>query len=300
MSCYSSHTRFLYLLLICLISQGCGVKLFYNNADRVARWWVSDYISMDKAQRSYFSESSAALMYWHRTTQLSIYRDELLTLANTIESQELDADQLEKTVAEVERWGIAMNARAVPIGVDVLLSLSPKQLQAFDKNFLKSNREYEREAKRDPDDYAQREAKDYAKFLRRFIGRLSDEQETLILDKHLEMLPDAQVILDYRLYWQRKLLTALQSEPPDAELVKDLMLNFDEHYTPEFAHMIDVNEVIYQELTLELLTSLTDSQRAKLVSETLGYAEIFDELIAEAAPNAPPAPNPLPRYIARP
>ena len=300
MNRYFVYTRFAYLIVICLVSQGCGVKLFYNNADRVARWWVSDYIDMDKAQRAYFDASSAELMYWHRTTQLAIYRDELLKLSNTIEAQSLDENQLENIVAEVEEWGLAFNSRAVPIGVEVLLSLSPKQLRTLDKALVKSNREYERQARQDPSDYAQGEAKDYAKFLRRFIGRLSEGQQALILKKHLDMLPDAQVILDYRLEWQRKLLNALQADPPDVGLVESLMLNFDEHYTPEFAQMIEVNEVIYQELTLDLLANLKESQRAKLVSELKGYAEIFDELIAEAPVGPPPASNPLPRYVARP
>ncbi len=292
--------RCVYLIVICLISQGCGVKLFYNNADRLARWWVSDYIDMDKAQRAYFNASSAELMYWHRTTQLAVYRDELLRVSNAIESQTLDADRLEETVEEVELWGLALTSRAAPIGVDVLLSLSPKQLRSFDKALVKSNREYQREAKRDPDDYAKAEAKDYARFLRRFVGRLSDEQQALILEKHLEMLPDAQVILDYRLEWQSKLLKALQLEPPDVALVEDLLLNFDQHYTPEFAEMIEVNEVIYQELTLQLLASLKETQRTKLASEVQGYAKIFAELIADAPLNPPPSPDPLPRYTVRP
>jgi len=293
------YVRCVYLVVICLVSQGCGVKLFYNNADRLARWWVSDYIDLDKSQRAYFDESVAELMYWHRTTQLALYRDELLRLANAIESRELDVDQLEKTVTEVELWGLALNSKAVPVGVDILLSLSPKQLRSFDKAIVKSNREYEREAKRDSNDYAQGEAKDYAKFLRRFTGRLSDDQRALILNKHLEMIPDAQVILDFRREWQSRMLQALDSKPPDVLVVEDLLVNFEEHYTPEFEQMMEVNEVVYQQLTLELLASLNESQRAKLVSELRGYAGILEELIAEAPPSPPARPNPLSRYSAQ-
>jgi len=297
MSCFAKYLRTGYLIAACLLTQGCGVKLAYNNAERLARWWVSDYIDMDKTQRQYFNESSTELMYWHRTTQLAIYRDELLQLSGRLESQTIDANQLEDLVAEVERWGVAINAKAVPIGVDVLLSLSPNQLRAFGKELEKSNRDYRREIERDPDDLAKEEAKDYARLLRRFVGRLSPDQRALIRERHLEMLPNAQVILDYRVLWQKKLLAAVRSIPPDVETIEDLMLNFDEHYTPEFARMIEVNERIYQELTLDLLAGLKESQRTKLIAEVQGYAEIFDELIAEAPPEAPQAPKPLPRYL---
>jgi len=280
------------------VAQGCGVKLAYNNADRIARWWVSDYISMDKAQREYFDSSTAELMYWHRTTQLAIYQDGLLELARAIEAPTLTSDQLEQIVEEVEGWGETLNSKTVPIGADLLLSLSAKQLQAFDKALVKSNRDYVREAERDPDEYAVEEAKDYAKLLRRFTGRLSEDQRALIRDRHLELFPEAQVILDYRVEWQRKMLNALRAEPPDAGLVEDLMLNFDAHYTPEFAHMIEVNEVIYKQLTLDLIASLKDSQRAKLVSEVREFADIFGELIREAPQSGPPSPNPLPRFNA--
>jgi len=297
MSHSKRYLRIAGLVIICLLGQGCGVKLVYNNADRLARWWVSDYIDMNKVQREYFNASTAELMHWHRTTQLAIYRDELLGLANTVESGSIDSAQLEQIVAEVETWGFAITTKAVPIGVDVLLSLTPKQLRAFDRALLKSNRDYEREAERDPNDIAKEEAKNYSKLLRRFVGRLSADQKALILNHHLEMAPDAQVILDYRREWQRKLQGGLRSQPPDAELLADLMLNFDKHYTPEFARMVEVNEAIYEDLTLELLASLKDAQRAKLVSELREYAEIFDELIAEARSVPPPQPTSLPRYV---
>ena len=66
------------ILALSLLTSGCGVKLAYNNADRLARWWVSDYIDMTRDQRDYFDASTSEIMFWHRTTQLAIYRQGLL------------------------------------------------------------------------------------------------------------------------------------------------------------------------------------------------------------------------------
>jgi len=105
------------------------------------------------------------------------------------------------------------------------------------------------------------------------------------------------VILDYRLHWQQRLLLALNAEPPDAVMIDDLMVNFDAHYTDEFAQMLEANEVIYQELTLGVLNGLTVQQRTRMAAKLREYAQLCTELIAEApsiAPATPPKLYPLP------
>lgn len=286
----------LLLMVACLINQGCGIKLVYNNADRLARWWVSDYIDLDKPQRRYFDASAAQIMFWHRTTQLSVYREMLLDLADEIDRGAIDKTRLDSIVAEVEAWAMAFNARSAPVARDILLALSPAQQRKFEKALQKSNRDYERESRKTPSERAQEEAKDYAWLVKKFVGRLSADQKALILEKHLEMFPDAQVILDYRIEWQQKLLQALRSEPPDEGLIFDLMVNFDAHYPPDFERMVEVNEVVYENLTLELIASLSETQRVRMASELRNYARIFMELIEEAPELPPPVVTPLPRY----
>lgn len=286
----------LLLIASCLLNQGCGIKLVYNNADRLARWWVNDYIDLDKPQRKYFDASTAQIMYWHRTTQLSVYQEMLLNLADEIDKGAIDRARLDTIVAEVETWAIDFNAHSAPVALDILLALSPTQQRKFEKALEKSNRDYVRESKKTPEERAQEEAKDYAWLVKKFVGRLSPDQKALILEKHLEMFPDAQVILDYRIEWQQKLLAALRSVPPDEEMVFDLMVNFDAHYPPEFERMVEINEAVYESLTLELLASLSESQRGRMASELRNYAQIFKELIEEAPEEPPPLVKPLPRY----
>jgi len=127
--------------------------------------------------------------------------------------------------------------------------------------------------------------------LRRFTGRLSKDQRLFIQEQHSRLEPDAQVILDFRLHWQQRLLAALNAKPPDAVMIDDLMVNFDVHYTDEFARMLETNEVVYQELTLGVLNGLTAQQRARMAAKLRDYAQLCTELIANA-PNMPPAAPP--------
>ena len=275
-----------------MTASGCGVKLLYNNADRLTRWWVSDYISMTNAQREFLDGSSAEILYWHRTTQLVIYRERLLTLANAV-SQPISETELQEYVDTIEGLGKAINARAVPVALQILLSLSPQQLEDFEAEIAKSNRDYVKEAKRPTADQLDEDARDYSRLLKRFTGRLSREQRGFIDAQHARLQPDAQVLLDYRQVWQQKLLAALRSEPPEVGRLNDLMVNFDRHYTDDFAQMLDANEIVYRELTLGVLNGLTLKQRPHLVKELRNYAELCSELIADAPAMAPTSPATL-------
>jgi len=96
------------LLVACVFSStGCGIKLLYNNAERLTRWWVSDYIDMTPAQREFLDASSAEILYWHRTTQLTLYREQLLLLANAI-GEPMDRAELQTYVERVEAWGVSI------------------------------------------------------------------------------------------------------------------------------------------------------------------------------------------------
>jgi len=244
---------------------------------------------MTSAQREFLDASSAEILYWHRTTQLALYREQLLGLANAI-NEPIDRAELQTYVDRVESWGVSINARATPVALEMLLSLSAEQRREFQRELAKSNREYEKEAKRPA-------SRDYVSLLKRFTGRLSKDQLLFIQEQHSRLKPDAQVILDYRLHWQQRLLLALNAEPPDAVMIDDLMVNFDAHYTDEFAQMLEANEVIYQELTLGVLNGLTVQQRTRMAAKLREYAQLCTELIAEApsiAPATPPKLYPLP------
>ena len=43
------------LVGILLLGSGCSIKMLYNNADRLARWAVNDYIKMTDEQEAYFT-----------------------------------------------------------------------------------------------------------------------------------------------------------------------------------------------------------------------------------------------------
>jgi hypothetical protein len=118
-----SHRNLWLLPLLLLCASGCSVQLAYNNFDRLARWQVSDYVSLDERQRRFFDAAVHDLWVWHRRDHLPRYADWLdgLTLDQTGVTTDMEMQLL---VDQVVAWATEIADRAVPIAAEVLASLS--------------------------------------------------------------------------------------------------------------------------------------------------------------------------------
>ncbi|MEM7219456.1 MAG: DUF6279 family lipoprotein [Pseudomonadota bacterium] len=286
---FKSHARLRLgaLACACLLLSGCGIKLAYNNADRLMRWWASDYVTFTAEQRAYFDLAFAEVHYWHRTSQLPIYRDGLLRLADALGSDPETA--LVAFEAEIEGWGETMSARAAPVAIAMLASLSAAQVDDLERRMARSNRDYERDARKPPAAVTREYAKDYADGMKRFVGRLDRDQRALIESRLATLTPDAQAWLDLRLELQSRMLAALRAEPVDRAVLEALMLDFESLYGPELEAIMATNEGIFRRLTVDLLGALTPRQRQHLDDRLREWAQICAELHDEAEPAAPPA-----------
>lgn len=65
--------------------QGCTSKMAYNNADWLAHWYIGDYLDLSRDQDRYLEAELESVLVWHRETQLSQYRQQLVALANDLD-----------------------------------------------------------------------------------------------------------------------------------------------------------------------------------------------------------------------
>lgn len=298
------------VLMLALVSSGCGVKLAYNNGDRLVRWWVDDYIDMTSEQRRYLRGATNDLLHWHRTHELAGYRRVFLQLADDLEAipaaaeplvavgsdastqQILTTQELQNIVNRVEQWGERIGERAVPIAVQMLLSLTPQQRQEFAANIEEENAEYLEEAQQDAGDRVAEMAKDYRKFMARLVGRLTPTQRQLVLQRHTELLIFETETVAYRRQWLQQIDALLSMEIPDQKKLAELLWLDEEDYPANFQAVFDANEMIYRQLTLDLVNSLNYKQRQRFADRLRTLARICEELIDETGA-APGAPRPL-------
>ena len=279
--------RALALSALVLVSSGCGLKFAYNNADRLVQWWVSDYIDLEDPQRAYLRAAVRDFMYWHRTTQLAAYRTELLAFSEQL-SGPIETAEFVALLERLDGFSDPIALRAAPIAAQVLLSLSPEQLQGFQEALRKSNQEYLDEAERDLEKRWKEQAKDYAWLFRRLTGRLSNDQLQLIANSHRSLVPFEAPLVAYREVWQGEILRLLAAETPNPQALVQMMIDSESLYPESFNAMIDQNEAVYTALTVQLLNGLSDVQRKRFRNELIDLAQLCQELIDAAGD--PPTP----------
>jgi len=288
--------RILLLVIVVLAGSGCSVKLMYNNLDRFARWGMSDYVDMTPAQREYFDAEMAEFLYWHRTTQLPLYADLLDALGPTF------ADGA--TVAEVRGvgdemfvWYEAIERRLVPVGVEMMLSLSDEQVAALPEKLAKDNEELaEDEEGLTVEEARERWQREYADGFARFAGRLNKAQKAYLAEQSVHYIPQYDLWADYRRRWQADVLALIRDGRADPEAFDKafrglLAARKPVYYGDELTAVFDRNERHYQEVTVWMLNSLTDKQKETFNTRVQELAEAFRELVAEAPDRPPPAPG---------
>ncbi len=278
-------------LSLSVFSSGCSIKFAYNNADRFIRWETSDYVRMNSAQRSYFDAEIATLLYWHRTTQLLDYAQFCDEFAAAVAGG-ITNEQWQRFTSRGEAYGDVLEARMIPIAVQILLSLDARQRERLPRNLAQVNKEFaEDELGKTPEQARLRWTKELRDFFQRFAGRMTSEQWQQVQRLASGYQPYLEAWVAYRERWQSALLGLLDQQLEPAAFAGEFarLSAARESYYGEFGPVFDANEVIGTDIGLWLLNNLTARQQTKLVESMADLAQDFRELAAEAAP-APPAP----------
>lgn len=295
MSCGTLGRAVLVVLIAAQLS-GCGVKLVYNNLDRFARWNMSDYVDLNEEQQAYFDAEVDALLYWHRTHHLPEYADLLETLPTTF-SDGADLDEILWISERMFVWYEQLEARLVPIAVEIMLSLEDRQVAELPRRLERDNTELEEEeAGLDADAIARRWQREYIDGFKRLVGRLTREQKAYLAAQSVDYIPQYTLWADYRRRWQREILQLIAEDRGDPEVFAEKFQRLVDaripvYYGEELTEVFKHNERQYQNVTVWLLNSLTPEQQQRLNERLLELAEDFRELRAEAAPLPPPEPT---------
>jgi len=275
------------LVVVALVlSSGCSVNYIYNNADRFARWGVSDYLNMNEDQRRYFDAEFAKLHHWHRTNHLPRYSDLLealpATLADGVDPAEMVA--MEHTMLT---WAEEMEDRGTPMVIELARSMSDEQVARLAKKLKASNDEIAKPERGKSVESSQARWRDeIVDVFAQFAGRLSKDQQEYLSSQSVRYIPERALWADYRGRWQADLLALLaaRAERGFAERFTELAKNRETYYGAELAYIFDHNEALGKEIAQWLLNNMTERQRERLFERLLKLAVQFRELAAEAAP----------------
>jgi Family of unknown function (DUF6279) len=199
------------MLLAALLCGCSAVRLGYGQAPDLVYWWLDGYADFNETQAPRVRDGLAQWFAWHRRTQLPAYAD-LLARAQT----ELRANTTPERACE---WWAELRGRvdtgverAVPAMAEVMLTLTPQQIQHIERRYAKSNEEFRAEFLQA--DAAQRlkesikRAIDRAEF---FYGKLDEAQRERVA-KSVTLSPfDADLWTTERQRRQQDALSTLRS-----------------------------------------------------------------------------------------
>jgi hypothetical protein len=284
--------RILLIVGLAWAMSGCGVKLFYNNIDRLAHWTMDDYMDLDPAQQAFFDAHLDVLLYWHRTTQLPIYAKTLIEFDHSV----VDGASVEEMFVlrgHVDDWWKAIQEAGMPAAAELLYSATDAQLDQFSEQTEKDTRKYVKPyIKLSLDERRERWAKEYRDGMEFFIGRLSAEQKKLINGFSVRFTPDEHGWVEYRRRYGAELMAVVRKRGAFTEFnltFRDMAFHRERWYGEEYQAALDSNESLYADVSIALLNSLNAEQHEHLSKRLHDLARDLLELSADVPPNVPTA-----------
>ncbi|MCZ6869838.1 MAG: DUF6279 family lipoprotein [Gammaproteobacteria bacterium] len=284
------RSRALWMAILAVLTlQGCGMKLVYNNLDRIVPWYVDSYIDLTPEQRRYLKLRMKEHLYWHRTTQLMAYVSTLEGVANAMQDG-LEREELEGLIGAVKVHRNQLLDQIMPTASVLFASSSDAQLLQFAIRLDEENEEYLEKGTRDRAKLEAEWSKDVQKSLKGLVGRLTPAQKLLIDERSHAAQFEAPAYVAFQRNWQRDFLRALAKRDDPiafAERFAYMAHHYEEWFTDEYREIEKRDDEFYRALALEVDRLLTAEQRRKLMDWFLKLAGTLSELAADAKDQAP-------------
>lgn len=281
--------RQIFLLVALVMLGGCSmVKLGYDQADLVARWWFNRQLDLNSQQTRWLKQELQDFHAWHRQTQLPAY-SELVSVVARQSQGDVSPDQTCDNIdAAAEQLDILLK-RAVPPLAGLARQLEPSQLQHLKRQFAEDDREWrdkwldgsaEQRIRRRVDDWEERAESYY--------GRLTREQKDFILRAVRGSSWQPQLSWERRQIRQQNILSTLEkiqsqklSQAAAEEEIQNLI---DRSMRPSDARFSNMQQTLQKEACSNLagLHQLTNAeQRTRAQKKLMTYERDFRQLMAK-------------------
>ncbi len=274
--------RLMMALLLCSLLASCStIKLGYSNADTLIYWWLDGYVDIRSDQKSKVKADIAALLSWHRSTQLPQYAQALTQLQTRLASNPGRAE-IDASIRQVEAMTQAMLQKAVPELTDLALSFDEAQLAHLARKFEKNNEEYREKYLDDtPEKQNKTRMKRSMKETKTWFGSVNSEQERIIR-QYIEKYPqnygfwlEESVVRQNRTI---QVLTQIRQEKPTREaaqamLRQALLTNAERTSDPVRRARLDAWNDAAIDMTVALIREATPEQKAHAHKRLQGWID---------------------------
>ena len=267
------------MLLLGLLT-GCMAKFSYGFADWVIEWMITDYVSLDKAQKKQLKKTIDKQLAWHKETQLPRYRDWLIEFRVQTETG-LNRQWLISWSEQLTVFWQDLALQINPDTIAFLRSLSDAQVEELiaklDESQLELAEEY-----LDPDEdkrLAER-AERTEDFTSELLGKLNQQQKGLIAQWNANSGDSTKLWMENRERWTRRFERALQGRSGDqfADEITLLFVYQEQLWSEQYQQSIERNFNSGINLVLAIEPTVSDKQRKKLYKLLDKWIAVLDDL----------------------
>ena len=277
--------RLLVWCCLLLTLTGCSATQFiYNRVDVLVRWYLDDYVSLDRDQRVQFDERLDIFLEWHRREELPEYvvlLDDALTILDNGVSLDATRDMADRIELAAVRFQDPFLELLLSTGKD----LRQEQRVEFIDNMMAQQEEFEADRlARSDDEYREDLKKRFDKQLSRYMGPLTSVQTDRITAGVADMTRLDRFWLEDRRVWIEALSDILLQAADDwPDQVRALIAGREEALLPAYRQGIDHNGEVILQLSRDVLISRTDKQDRKLRGKLLALRDDLAALAAQGA-----------------
>ena len=276
-------------LIVLTLSSCSATQFIYNRVDILVRWYLDDYVSLDREQQARFDSRLEGLLDWHRRDELPAYVV-LLDDALTILDEGVPLEDTRAMADRIEDAAIRFQDPFLELLLSVGEDLRSDQRQEFVDALLSKQEGFEEDrlARSDAEYRADLERR-FDKQLSRYLGPLTAEQADRIAVGVSEMTRLDRFWLEDRRVWIVDLsVILLEAEPDWPDQVRALIAGRDDALLPAYREGIDHNGEVILQLSRDVLIMRTDKQDRKLRSRLRSLRDDLASLATQDAKTVSP------------
>ena len=221
-----------------------------------------------------FDEMLEEWMLWHKQEELPKYQLQLEDIISDIKSDNVDAESIRLHRERAREHWVRARTYVAPDLVRLAGTLSPDQVVYLFASLDKENREDEEEINEklalDEKKKIDKWTKNNQKGIKKWTGKLTEEQKVLVASFHNRFESTSQFWLAYKREYQQQLREVFATAERDEVFEKrlyELIVDPEKFRSLPFQTAMDANAQASTEYILELLGLLSEKQLAKLVEE---------------------------------
>jgi hypothetical protein len=278
---YRALRALLAVLVISVSTSGCTTKLAYDFLDWGLYWELRDYVKFNRDQRFRVKDEISQLIDWHRSEELPQYADQLEKLSKELKSG-TTVGQLEESYNNLRDSWQRIVIKTLPAAVDIISNLNDEQVNDFFEMLIEKEGDDAKKIEKGTHVRTVKKREAYvSKKIVDLIGKLNEDQKSLIAQWALSMKPTQELSLAQAIQWRTRMQTVLAERHNEQQMEDNLMVLFanpEQLRSASYRRVIEKNKRLIMQLLFDLNRTLTNQQRSKLIKKLQSYINDFRDL----------------------